>query len=105
MNRSTYTVTTITGFICLTDSNLPGIKSVTNDAEHVIEDLLTAGFDLDANRVLYCDSDGVWDELVVRKGRFAGFHSLNAKDLDEAYRIAYLREPDPEPPDILGTGL
>lgn len=91
MMRSTYTTTRLPGFICLNDTNEG--SSVTNDAENVIEDLLRAGYDLEHNRVLYCDSQGVWDELVVRSGKFAGFHVLDADDLDAAIMIATAKPP------------
>lgn len=50
--------------------------SVTNGAEAVIEKLVREGrlpTDLPGKRVLYYDSEGVLDELVVEKGRFARF--------------------------------
>ena len=59
-------------------------KSVTNDAEHVIADL-AAHFDLTRYRVIYRDSFGTWDRLLVdRTGHFAGFSSLNVRDLPAA---------------------
>ena len=59
-------------------------KSVTNDAENIIADL-AACFDLSKYRVIYRDSRDVWDQLLVdRTGHFAGFSSLNARDLPAA---------------------
>ena len=89
MTRATYSVLTseVTGkpgFICVFDKNQAGCMSVTNDAENVIADLVKAGYDLAANRVIYRDSDGIWDELVVRAGKFAGFAVLRAKTVEAA---------------------
>jgi hypothetical protein len=59
-------------------------KSVTNDAENVIADL-HASFDLSKYRVIYQDTRGIWDEMLVdRTGRFAGFSSINERDLPTA---------------------
>jgi hypothetical protein len=59
-------------------------KSVTNDAENVIADL-AASFDLSQYRVIYRGTRGIWDELLVdRTGRFAGFSSINERDLPAA---------------------
>jgi hypothetical protein len=59
-------------------------KSVTNDAENVIADL-AAAFDLSKYRVIYKDTRGVWDQLLVdRAGRFAGFASINERHLPAA---------------------
>ena len=60
-------------------------KSVTNDAENVIDDLAGQGFDLSKYRVIYKDTRGIWDELLVdRTGQFAGFSSINEGDLPAA---------------------
>jgi hypothetical protein len=59
-------------------------RSVTNDAENVIADL-AACFDLSRYRVIYRDTRGIWDELLVdRTGRFAGFSTINERDLPSA---------------------
>jgi hypothetical protein len=44
--------------------------TVTNDAENVVADL--AG-QLNGRKLLYYDSNGRLDELLVRDGRFVGF--------------------------------
>ena len=60
-------------------------KSVTNDAENVIADLVRQGFDLSQYRVIYKDTRGIWDQILVdRAGRFAGFSSINERDLPAA---------------------
>jgi hypothetical protein len=62
-----------------------GGKSVTNDAENVIADLIRQGFDLARHRVIYKDTRGIWDQMLVdRTGRFAGFSSINERDLGAA---------------------
>jgi hypothetical protein len=59
-------------------------RSVTNDAENVIADL-AACFDLSRYRVIYRDTRGIWDELLVdRTGHFAGYSSINERDLPSA---------------------
>ncbi len=59
-------------------------KSVTNDAENVIADL-ASDFDLSQYRVIYRDTRGIWDELLVdRTGGFGGFSAINERDLPAA---------------------
>lgn len=58
-------------------------RSVTNDADAVIEQLAEK-FDLSRYRVIYRDTRGIWDELRVRDGRFDGFRSINDRDLEAA---------------------
>lgn len=59
-------------------------KSVTNDAENVIADL-AANFDLSKYLVIHRDTRGIWDQLLVdRTGHFAGFSSINERDLPAA---------------------
>jgi hypothetical protein len=59
-------------------------KSVTNDAENVIADL-SACFDLSKHQVIYRDTRGIWDQLLVDcSGRFTGFSSINERDLGAA---------------------
>ena len=47
--------------------------TVTNDAEAVVEELVSAGCLPPGRRLLYIDSEGRKDELLVEDGRFAGF--------------------------------
>jgi hypothetical protein len=56
------------------DGGNAGFMSVTNDAEAVIADLHAKGEAGPGVRVLYCDTDGRWDELCHDgAGRFTGF--------------------------------
>ncbi len=48
-------------------------RTVTNGAEHVVEELVNQGKLPDGRRLLYYDSDDVLDEIVVKDGKFAGF--------------------------------
>lgn len=66
-------------------------RSVTNDAALVIQDHVEAGIDVDALCVIYRDSDGEWDGLATRSGRFAGFFALRTKDLAHAKELARAR--------------
>ena len=59
-------------------------RSVTNDAENVIADL-DACFDLSKYQLIYRDTRGIWDQILVdRTGHFAGFSSINERDLSAA---------------------
>ena len=85
---STYEVALVRGVICIEDLNEGG-KSVTNDAEAVITDLrdrkrvLVDGRGR-PRRVIYRDSTGRWDEMVVRDNRFAHFAPIGETDRQAA---------------------
>jgi hypothetical protein len=60
-------------------------RTVTNDAANVVDDLTRQGFDLSKYRVIYKDTRGIWDQILVdRTGHFAGFSSINERDLPAA---------------------
>jgi hypothetical protein len=82
----TYSVEFRPGFICLVDHDIG--RSVTNTAREVIADFGHYGYDLVENRVIYQDTDGRWDELLVIDGQFAGFKSINRRDVDAAIMAA-----------------
>lgn len=64
-----YDGTTVTGpIVWITDDGVG--KSVTNDAERVCVELDRR---YPGHRIIYRDTDGNWDELIVRNGEFAGF--------------------------------
>jgi len=80
--RAVYSRTVHGDVIAIVD--LCGGKSVTNDAENVIADL-EAQFDLSKYRVIYRDTRGIWDQILVDPlRRFAGFSSINERDLAAA---------------------
>jgi hypothetical protein len=77
---------TVYGNVIVIDDHAQG-KSVTNDAENVIADL-AMDFDLSKYLVIYCDTRGIYDQLLVdRTGHFAGFSCLNARDLPAALAL------------------
>lgn len=89
MKRSSYTTELINSVLCITDLNIG--KSVTNDAEHVIADLLRGGWNLNEIPVIYRDNIGMWDGLQVANGRFIGFFQINEDDQLKAIQSALHR--------------
>jgi hypothetical protein len=80
--RSVYSCTVHGNVIAITDHDAG--RSVTNDAENVVADL-AADFDLSKYHVIYRDTRGIWDQILVdRTGHFAGFSSINERDLPAA---------------------
>jgi hypothetical protein len=73
------------------DRNLPGHRSVTNDAENVVADIAAMGTDVDRYRLVYQDSCGTWDGLDTRGGKFIGFYAIGARDWLEAAFMALTR--------------
>jgi hypothetical protein len=51
-------------------------KTVTNDAENVVEYLYRIGLLVNNKRLLYYDSDGRLDELLHENGTFKDFRAL-----------------------------
>lgn len=83
--RSKYDYKVIGGVLCVVDADEPGTRSVTNDAEHVCSELHGLGLLPPGRRLIYRDSTGAWDEMVVRDGGlFVGFAPLRAKTMVEA---------------------
>jgi hypothetical protein len=81
-HRATYSYTVHGNVIAIVDYDQG--RSVTNDAENVIADL-DACFDLSKYQVIYRDTRGIWDQILVdRTGYFAGFSSINERDLSAA---------------------
>ncbi len=81
-NRAAYTYTIEDGIVCVID--LDNGKSVTNDADNLIADLVANGIDLAVHPVIYKDTQGVWDQLVVQNNRFANFKSINERSKEAA---------------------
>lgn len=72
---------TVILIVDLYDDNHP-TKTVTNDAEYVVRRAYNSQGD---HPMLYCDTEGRWDELCHKDGVFTGFRSLgNVETLDEA---------------------
>ena len=81
--RSVYSHTVHANVIAIVDHD--GGRSVTNDVDNVIDDLSQQGFDLLKYRIIYRDTRGIWDQLLVdRTGHFAGFSSINERGLSAA---------------------
>lgn len=59
------------------DRDLGG-RSVTNDAEAVIRDLVGFGIDVDKRQIIYRDSEGEWYVLRTQLGAFVGFMPIGA---------------------------
>jgi hypothetical protein len=79
--RAVYSRTVHGNIILIEDLNGP--KSVTNDAYRPGLIMgLDASFDLSKYLVIYRDSRGIYDQLLVDcTGHFAGFASVNERDL------------------------
>lgn len=63
------------GSILLTDIGHTYTRTITNDAENVIARLYEMVGDLSGKKVLYRDSMGRVDELVVRNNKFVEFRA------------------------------
>jgi len=71
--------------IVLVDLN--GGKSITNDVEVVVRTIANYTT-IGKRRIVYCDSAGQWDGIVVEKNEFRKFLPIGTKDRDAAISIA-----------------
>jgi hypothetical protein len=86
--RSRYDYRVIGDLLCLVDLDERGSRSVTNDAEQLVPELHALGLLPDGRRLIYRDSTGTWDEMLIAAGgRFAGFRPLRAYSLVEAFAV------------------
>lgn len=60
--------------------------SVTNDAEQVIDAIVSLGINLTGKRVIYRDTDGRWDEMAIRDNQFSAFRPIGEQSLEAALR-------------------
>jgi hypothetical protein len=75
--------------LCIFDQCVPGYGSVTNTMEAVLADLQALGYDLNAQPIIYCDSEGIWDGVIYLYGQFRGFVSINKRHQMDAIEAAY----------------
>lgn len=69
--------------VCIIDHD--NGMSVTNDIERVLADIKGEGVPLGSYRVIYRDTMGVWDEVVLNDdGTFRAFKSINEQQFDAA---------------------
>lgn len=72
--------------LCLIDLDQGG-PTITNGVQGVIQDLIYQKFDLDHLSLIYRDSSGRWDEILVKDGQFAGFRPIGVRHRCEALEI------------------
>lgn len=80
--RADYTYTVAGSVIAIVDLD-QGSKSVTNDMEHVLDDIQAELGDLSGYAVIYRDSMGRWDGVRLERG-VVEFYSLNETDPERA---------------------
>lgn len=85
--------------VLLRDQSRLGGKTITNEPEAVIEKVGRFVPDLSKRRVLYADSDGVWDELLLDgRGRFRDYGLIRARTVDGAIEHVRAEQRDTSQP-------
>lgn len=80
--RAEYSYTIDGNIIAIED--LQGMKSVTNDIENVLRDIINENqLVLDEYQVIYKDSFGVWDGVHMTGSRYS-FYSINEREYKKA---------------------
>jgi hypothetical protein len=74
-------------FLGIADANR-GRRSITNDAERVVVELLATAQLRPQQRLLYRDTLGCWDELVHDGHRFTGFRHIGGDSFVDAVHRA-----------------
>jgi|GEM_PF-1642782 len=74
-------------FVGIADANRGG-RSITNDAERVVTELLATRQLLPHQRLLYRDTLGRWDELVHDGHRFTAFRHIGGDSFVDAVHRA-----------------
>jgi hypothetical protein len=64
------------------DSEHPS-RRITNAAGELVDWLVMQGLKPE-QRVIYRDTQGYWDEIAVRNGRFVGFKPIRVRSLAQA---------------------
>lgn len=73
--------------VAIIDQN-DGAMSVTNDAENVVYRLRILGVLRPGDRLIYRDTEGMWDELALTELlEFNDFRPLRVKTMQEAMEI------------------
>lgn len=79
-----------------------GGPSLTNAVESVIADLRYQKFDL-TKPVIYRDSRGIWDEIVLKDGQFVGFAPIGVKNRCEALEVIARRRIQATPVKVMSV--
>jgi hypothetical protein len=58
--------------------------TITNDAENVVAWLVDNLLLRDGEHLVYCDTDGNWDEILHQGGKFKGWKFLKARTMTDA---------------------
>lgn len=102
-----YYIFTVPGFVCLIDRDLDGCRSITNDIDRIIDEDLPAIL-TSAHRLVYRDTMGRWDEVLLtqRDGvtRFADFAPLDQQLAASFALMTPAFFGDPTDDDLLAMG-
>lgn len=84
MVKSDYAYKVESKYLIIKDLNL-GRMSVTNDIEEVLNEISNKITNpLDSYKIIYEDSDGMFDGVLTYKNEFSDYYILGAWDIDEA---------------------
>ncbi len=61
-----------------------GGKTVTNDIDNILKDISTEIPNLDKFQIIYQDSFGIWDGVIVKGARCIQFFSINETEYQKA---------------------
>lgn len=88
MERSIFDAEDYGDIICITDLSDGSTvrRTVTGDTTRVIDNIAESFGHLSGRRVIYRDTSGVWDEIVVTANKFSGFAAIGVRTLEEALK-------------------
>lgn len=88
LSKSDYSIGMLFDVICVSDLDCGGI-SVTDNAENVVREIKTLGYDTLRYPILLRDTMGNWHEIVTENGEFKGFKPMGQKVLKDALLLLF----------------
>lgn len=85
--HANFTFQIIENIVVIEDMNSEDAKSVTNDIDYVLAEINKA-YPLGGKKVVYRDSDGIWDGINQKNGNFIGFYPIRTRDQSVALETA-----------------
>lgn len=92
----------VDGVITLTDLDRGG-PTVTNAVIAVVGDLVYQGFAGDSMPIIYRDTSGRWDEIIVRNRAFVAFAPIGVQHRCEALAVIAKRQAAPRPTTVISA--
>lgn len=89
MNCAYTKIEALPKFVCLRDNCLPGTRSITNDADNVVREILDQYGNV---RIIYRDTEKAWSELGHDGFRFTAFKPIKLPNISFSLTTPQFRD-------------